>query len=136
MSARKIIYLIAALLACGPESPRSAIDALADNVRIVCTLERGVCYGEGPVEDAIEHCVEVQAEDGRERALAMGNDCLHLYAEFYACAARWTCDDLLTFLDTPTAPCQDLRASLNEECPGLSPIVADQPEELEISGGL
>ena len=110
------------LFACGPES---AVDSLRDNVRTVCTLGRGVCYGEGPVVEAINGCVDVQAGENRARAIAMGNGCLQIYSDLFACAAMWTCDEYLTFENEPNVPCHDLNLELETDCPGLSPFIDD-----------
>lgn len=120
-------------LACGPATAR---DELEENVRTVCELGRGLCYGEGIVEEAVEACVEAQATEGLRRARAIGEDCPDLYSRFFACASEWTCDDFLDFVDTPTAPCQALRALMNEQCPNLSPFAQDRDEPSPFPGAL
>lgn len=112
-------------LACGPAT---AADELEENVRTVCELGRGTCYGEGVIDEAVEACVEAQATEGLRRARALGEACPDLYSRFFACAATWTCDDYLEFVDTPTAPCQDLRTLMIEQCPGLSPFARDRDD--------
>lgn len=118
--------LLAFSFACGP---RTAEDMLESNVRTVCELGRGVCYGEGVVEDAVEACVDARVTEGHARARAMSDGCARLYVQFFACAADWTCDEYLDFPTTPNAPCQSLRSVLNSECPGLSPFSQDQTDE-------
>ena len=109
---------------CAP----SPIEALEDNVRAICTLDRAVCWGEGAVPEAIEDCVDAQSRDARECAESLGSDCLAVYAEFFTCAAEWTCDDYIEFLEfshEANAPCEDERTNLNTTCPGLSPFYDD-----------
>ena len=120
-------------LACGPTT---ASDDLEENVRTVCELGRGRCYGEGVVEDAVDACVEAQATEGLRRALTLGKTCPDLYTRFFACAAAWTCDDFLDFVNTPAAPCQDLRTVMNEQCPGLSPFAQDRDDPPSFPGTL
>ena len=64
--------LLAFSFACGP---RTAEDMLESNVRTVCELGRGVCYGEGVVEDAVEACVDARVTEGHGRARAMSDGC-------------------------------------------------------------
>lgn len=113
---------------CGPESVE---DTLEENVRKVCELGRGVCYGEGIVMDAVAHCVESNAVDGLERARDESENCARLYSEFFECAAQWTCEEFLDFLTNPDTRCQINRKALDKICPGTSPFLDDQDPFLD-----
>jgi len=113
-------------LGCGPET---AGEALEKNVRTVCIMGRALCYEQGvTVEDAeepIEMCVEALAVERGERARVMSQHCFEIYADFFACAAKWTCEEFLMIPSDPAVldfPCMDYRAGLNRDCPGLSPL--------------
>lgn len=112
---------VSAAVACGPES---ALDALADNVRAVCELAAGPCNYEPPLgpedEEWLDMCVEVKAEriGGRIRE-EEGEGCYRRYAELYACAARWTCED---FRNREESACAALNDEFLAEC-GISPLI-------------
>jgi|JI9StandDraft_1071089.scaffolds.fasta_scaffold69507_2 hypothetical protein len=59
-------------------------------------------------------------------AIEAGEKCLQIYADFFACAADWTCEEFLAFPADADAPCQEERHDLNGECPRLSPYYEDQ----------
>lgn len=116
---------LTSLSTCGPAI---ATENLEDNVRAVCIMGRSVCYGQGIAEEPVEMCVEALAFKRGARALAMSAHCLDVYADFFACAAQWSCSDFLAAPDADV-PCMDYRDELNRECPGLSPFHEDRLDE-------
>lgn len=120
-SAALLLLLLGATVACGPES---AVDALRDNVRSVCKLTLGPCNGEPPLgpegEDLLASCVEARADDlGEEIREELGETCYRKYAEAYACAATWTCED---FHNREQSACVGINDEFEVEC-GFSPLI-------------
>lgn len=107
---------------CGPES---AEEALADNVRVVCELGGGPCNYGGPLDSPggqewLDMCVEVKAREIGDRVREEeGEACFRKYAELYACAGKWTCED---FRNRENTPCAELNDEFAAEC-GFSPLL-------------
>lgn len=107
---------------CGP---KSAVEALPDNVGHVCELLGGPCNGAPPLDSPedlewLDMCVESQIEVGGGRIREeQGEPCFRKYAELYACAGKWTCDEYLQRVDDP---CTEINDDFNAECGGLSPF--------------
>jgi hypothetical protein len=120
------LLVLGTFFACGPES---SIDALGKNVRAVCAMNHSLCYEQGVEDESVDNCVELWATDGRRRAIDAGEECLQIYADFFACAADWTCEEFLAFPAEPDVPCHEERHHLNGECPGLSPYYEDQTQK-------
>lgn len=89
----------------------------------MCTLRYDECLRDASVDAVIDDCVEFFAEDGRDRAISAKEPCLPLYADFFACAATWTCEEFFHFTNSsPDASCQSELGDLQEFCPGVSPL--------------
>ncbi len=126
---KPVLALVFILAFCRQQT---ALERLQSDCRDVCSLERGICYEKGVVEEAVATCVDYCADEEYERAQAAGDACALSYEEFYECAATWQCGDFLGFGAAENPLCEFEFDALKEACPDLK-TSAWRPTEPEAS---